>query len=103
MADRHAPSSIDGEPLPADIAAELAGWPPSDPPAGFVDRVAAAARGSAAPRPARRWRPLAAVIAAVVAVAASLALLRGGSGSPPDDGARVVVQRETVALGRRGV
>jgi hypothetical protein len=103
MADRNAPSSSDGEPLPADIAAELAGWATSEPPAGFVDRVVAAARGSAAPRPAPRRRPLAAVIAAVVAVAASLVLLRGNSGSPPDDGARVVVQRETVSLGRRGV
>jgi hypothetical protein len=102
MADRNAPSSSDGEPLPADVAAELAGWATSEPPAGFVDRVVAAARGPTAPRAALRRRPLAAVIAAVLGVAASLVLLRGSPGSP-DEGARVVVRRETLALGRRGV
>jgi hypothetical protein len=102
MADRNAPSSLDGEPLPAELAAELAGWATSEPPPGFVDRVVAAARGSAVPRPAPRRRPLAAVIAAVIGVAASLVLLRGSTGSP-DEGARVIVERETVSLGRRGV
>jgi len=102
MADHNAPSSIDGEPLPADIAAELSGWATSEPPAGFVDRVVAAARGPAAPRPALRRRPLAAVIAAVIGVAAALVLLRGSTGSP-DEGARVIVERETISLGRRGV
>lgn len=102
MADHNAPSSLDGEPLPAEIAAELAGWATSDPPPGFIDRVVAAARDPAVPRPVSRRRPLAAVIAAVLGVAASLVLLRGSTGSP-DEGARVVVERETVSLGRRGV
>lgn len=101
MTDRNAPPSLDGEPLPAEITAELASWATSEPPAGFADRVVATARGQAAPRPARR-RSLAAAIAAVVAVAASLVLLRGSTGSP-EEGARVVVQRETIPLGRRGV
>jgi hypothetical protein len=102
MADRNAQSNVDGEPLPAEVTAELASWATSEPPAGFVDRVVAAARGQAPPRPTRRRRPLAAVIAAVVAAAASLILLRGSAGSP-DEGARVVQQRDTIPLGRRGV
>jgi hypothetical protein len=105
MADRNAPPRIDGEPLPADIAAELTGWATSEPPAGFVDRVIAAARGApAAPLPGRRRRrrSIGAWIAAAVAAAAALILLRGAPGVP-DEGSRVVADRETIALGRRGV
>jgi hypothetical protein len=107
MADRNAPPSSDGEPLPADVAAELAGWATSEPPAGFVDRVIAAARGApAAPAPAphrrRRRRSIGAAIAAATAAAAALVLLRGGPGGP-DEGSRVVGGRETLALGHRGV
>ena len=102
MADRNAPSCLDGEPLPAEVTAVLASWATSEPPAGFADRVVAAARGQAAPRPARRRRSLAAALAAAVAVAASLVLLRGSPGAP-EVGARVVAQRETIPLGRRGV
>jgi hypothetical protein len=93
----------DGDPLPADVTAELASWADSDPPAGFADRVVLATRRTQpAPPPARRRRPLGALIAVVAAVAAALVLLRGSGGSP-EEGARVVRDRETIALGRRGV
>lgn len=96
-----------GEPLPAEAAAVLAQWATSDPPAGFVDRVVTAARQAhAVPPPARRRRPIVAAITAVVVVAASVTasvvLLRGG-GKSPEEGARVVQDRETIVLGRRGV
>lgn len=106
--DRNAKQSdVDaGEPLPAEATAVLAEWATSDPPAGFVDRVIAAARqGQAAPPPARRWRPIRTVVVAAVALAASVAtsaLLLGGGGSS-EEGARVVKARETIVLGRRGV
>lgn len=102
--DRNATQPDDGagEPLSTEATAVLAGWATSEPPADFVDRVVAATRESrAAPRPRGR-RPILALLAAAVAAAASLVLLRGGDG-PPDEGARVVTERETLLLGRRGV
>lgn len=102
MDDRN-PPALDGEPLPADVAAELAGWATSEPPAGFVDRlIVAAQRTQAGPPPARRW-VIGAAIAAATAVAAALLLLLRGEPGAPDEGARVARQRETIVLGRRGV
>ena len=107
--DRNAKQSdLDaGEPLPAETTAVLAEWATSDPPAGFADRVIAAARqAQAAPPPARRWRAIRAAVIAVVAVAASVTsvlLLGGGGSGSPEEGARVVKARETILLGRRGV
>jgi hypothetical protein len=103
------PGSAADEPLPTEVTAVLASWATSDPPAGFVDRVVAATRQRAAPTAARRHRrSIAAVTLAAVAAAAALVLLRG-SGGPGDgtrgiaEGARVVADRETIALGARGV
>ncbi len=106
--DRNAKQSDPGagEPLPAHATAVLAGWATSDPPAGFVDRVIAAARqDQVVPAPSRRRRPVAAVVVAVVTVIASVTasvVLLGGGGSP-EEGARVVWDRETITFGRRGV
>jgi len=107
--DRNAKQSdIDaGEPLPAEVAAVLTRWATSDPPAGFVDRVVTATRqGHAAPPPERHRRPVVTAVVAVVAVAASVTasvvLLRSG-GKSPEEGARVVQDRETIMLGQRGV
>ena len=92
-----------GESLPLEAAAALAAWATSDPPAGFVDRVIAAARQDhATPAPARYRRSLGAAVVAVIAVAASLMLLRDDA-ALPDEGARVIQDRETISLGGRGV
>jgi len=105
--DRNAkqPDGDAGEPLPAEVTDVLAGWATSEPPDGFVDRVVAATRRSQEePTPPRRRhrRRVGAAVAALAAVAAALVLLRGGGGSP-EQGARIVEQRETIQLGRRGV
>lgn len=93
----------DPPPLPADAADVLTGWATGDVPAGFADRVVAATH-PAQIRPARRrWSiaAIAAIAAAALAAAAPLAMLRGGRS--PEAGARVVRQRESLALGARGV
>jgi hypothetical protein len=99
-----------GERLPAAAADVLAGWATSEPPAGFVDRVVAATHGGAAPPRPRRSRirriapAIGAAVGAALAVAGALVLLRGsGGGGAPTEGARVAQDRESIALGARGV
>lgn len=99
-------SDLTLEPLPPEVAAVLAGWATSEPPAGFVDRMVAATRQPPAAAPsARRRRSIGAAIGAAVLAAAALAtsvvlLADGGS---PEEGARVVGDRETIRIGRRGI
>src|SRR5262245_26845275 len=95
--DRTRETQDPGEPLPPEAAAVLAQWATADPPAGFVDRVIAAAQQQPARRARRRARLLAIAVAALVATAGSLVLL--ARGTPSDNGARVVRERETIRLG----
>ncbi|HEU4733177.1 MAG TPA: hypothetical protein VFT22_35035 [Kofleriaceae bacterium] len=102
MTDDRATSSdpADGTPLPAEVKTVLAGWADGDPPPGFADRVLAAARREPAAR--RRWRRWPIGVAAAAIAGVVVAALVAGEGSP-EQGARVVQARETIALGRRGV
>ncbi len=98
----------DDIPRPAGDAldAALDRWHPPGPPAGFADRVVAAAAAMApvARRGRGRWLAIA-MVAATTAAAAGLAIVAWPTSGPRPDAfaARPFAARETIALGDRGV
>jgi hypothetical protein len=92
---------MDEEQPPLDEAerAALEGWPADEPPAGFADRVVGAWQAPA--RPSRKHLWLLAIPA--VAAAATLALILDPGSLAPASGQRRVAERETIAIGRRGL
>ncbi len=86
----------------AERAQLLAAWPADEPTAGFAERVAGAWQAEQRqPRPRRaRWAVAAACVALVAgAIFAGTRVLPGGASS----GTRVVGERESIALGNRGI
>ena len=89
----------------------LAGWPPRDPPEDFADQVMTrwleeqTAAAPAALRWSSRWRWTAMVAVALVGVVivGTLGWLQLTSGTPTSSGTLVASDRQTVALGPRGV
>src|SRR5262245_41578819 len=100
----------DSEPeLEAHERDALAAWQPTEPPAGFADRVAAepaAAPAVIRPERRRRWIAMAAVLAAALAIGGvGFAIVRGSDDAPggPSAGAVTADVRRSLQLGTRAV
>lgn len=95
----------DDAPLRPEERAALEAWTVPDAPAGFADRVMAAAAGSPAAPPTRRGTPMWRWVAVAAAAVGALTLwqLRGGRPAAGATGSAAPSARQSIALGARGV